>query len=123
MNKARMIFITGGARRGKSRYAEELALRQSDHPLYIATARIWDEEFRQRIRRHQDDRDERWTSIAEEKYLSRLPLEGKVAVIDCVTLWITNFFSDNKYDTASCLDECRQEIDRLLQQDAVIILI
>ena len=92
-----MILITGGARSGKSRYAQQLALQYSGRPLYVATARAWDDEFRQRIRIHQQDRDERWRSMEEERHLSRLPLDGEVAVIDCVTLWITNFFSDTRW--------------------------
>jgi adenosylcobinamide kinase/adenosylcobinamide-phosphate guanylyltransferase len=120
---SKLIFITGGARSGKSRYAQELALQYSDHPVYVATARIWDEEFRQRIDRHRQERDERWTSMEEEKQLSRLPLDGRVAVIDCVTLWITNFFSDLHTDIDACLAACRQEIDALAMQDAIFILI
>lgn len=118
-----MILITGGARSGKSRYAQELALRYSGHPLYVATARAWDDEFRQRIRMHQQDRDERWRSIEEQRHLSRLPLEGEVAVIDCVTLWITNFFSDTRSDVNACLEVCRREIDELAKLDALLIFI
>ncbi|HLZ86234.1 MAG TPA: bifunctional adenosylcobinamide kinase/adenosylcobinamide-phosphate guanylyltransferase [Puia sp.] len=121
--RARLIFITGGARSGKSRYAQELALRQSDTPFYIATARIWDTDFRRRVDSHQQERDHRWALLEEEKWLSRLPLGGKVAVIDCVTLWITNFFSDLRYDVDACLDACKQEIDALLQQDTVLLVI
>jgi adenosylcobinamide kinase/adenosylcobinamide-phosphate guanylyltransferase len=120
---SKLIFITGGARSGKSRYAQELALQYSDHPVYVATARIWDEEFRQRIDRHRQERDERWTSMEEEKQLSRLPLDGRVAVIDCVTLWMTNFFSDLHADIDACLTACRREIDALTMKDAVLILI
>jgi adenosylcobinamide kinase / adenosylcobinamide-phosphate guanylyltransferase len=120
---SRLIFITGGARSGKSRYAQELALRHSDCPVYVATARVWDEEFRQRIDRHRQERDERWTSMEEEKQLSRLPLDGRVVVIDCVTLWITNFFSDLHADIDACLEACRQEIDALAMRDAILILI
>jgi adenosylcobinamide kinase/adenosylcobinamide-phosphate guanylyltransferase len=105
-----LVFITGGARSGKSRYAQELALQWSDSPVYVATARHWDDDFEKRIQRHRNERDERWTSIEEEKYISRLSLSGKVVVVDCVTLWLTNFFTDNK-DT--CLQECKQEIDAL----------
>ena len=47
----RIILITGGARSGKSGYAEKLALSLSDAPVYLATARIWDEEFRERVRK------------------------------------------------------------------------
>ena len=121
--RAKMTFITGGARSGKSRYAQQLALRHSDNPVYVATARIWDAEFRHRVDRHQQERDDRWTLLEEEKYLSRLPLAGRVAVIDCVTLWITNFFSDLKYDLDACLAACRQEIDELLRQETVLVVI
>ena len=120
---SKLIFITGGARSGKSRYAQELALQYSDRPVYVATARIWDEEFRHRIDRHRQERDERWTSMEEEKQLSRLPLDGRIVVIDCVTLWITNFFSDLHADIDACLAACRQEIDALAMQDAIFILI
>ena len=120
---SKLIFITGGARSGKSRYAQELALHYSDHPVYVATARVWDEEFRQRIDRHRQERDERWTSMEEEKQLSRLPLDGQVAVIDCVTLWITNFFTDMHADIDACLAACRGEIDALAMKDATLILI
>jgi len=52
----RIILITGGARSGKSVYAEKLALELVDNPVYLATARIWDDEFRERVRRHQQRR-------------------------------------------------------------------
>src|SRR5580698_10680418 len=135
----RLILITGGARSGKSRHAQDLALQYNGHasgqangrangqsggrPIYVATAHAWDDEFKQRIRIHQQDRDDRWRSIEEERNLSRLPLKGEVAVIDCVTLWITNFFSDFHGDVDACLDVCRREIDELMKKDAVLILI
>ena len=118
-----MIFITGGARSGKSRHAQELALQYSSSPVYVATARQWDDEFRERVQRHRQERDERWTLMEEERQIGRLPLAGKVAVIDCVTLWLTNFFVDLKQDIDACLEACRQQVDELLQQDATIIII
>jgi adenosylcobinamide kinase/adenosylcobinamide-phosphate guanylyltransferase len=118
-----VIFITGGARSGKSRYAQQRALQLSEEPVYVATARIWDEEFRQRVDRHRQDRDDRWTVLEEEKWLSRLSLKGRTAVIDCMTLWINNFFSDLHYDTDACLTACRQEIDRLLELEASLLII
>lgn len=98
-------------------------MQYNGRPIYVATARAWDDEFKQRIRIHQKDRDERWRSIEEERNLSRLPLEGEVAVIDCVTLWITNFFSDFRGDVDACLDVSRREIDELMKKDAVLIFI
>ena len=88
----KIILITGGQRSGKSRQAEELALSLSEHPVYVATAHIWDDEFRERVQKHQERRGPQWTNIEEEKYLSRHDLTGRVVVIDCVTLWLTNFF-------------------------------
>ena len=67
----KIIMITGGQRSGKSRHAEELALRLSPHPVYLATAHLWDDEFRERVRKHQQRRGPQWTNIEEEMYLSR----------------------------------------------------
>ena len=122
-DKAVLIFVTGGARSGKSRYAQELALKLSDNPVYVATARKWDNEFQQRIDRHQRERDERWTSIEEEKYISQLAIEERVAVIDCVTLWLTNFFVDHQQDIEQCLDAVKQEIRALQQKKGTYIII
>lgn len=105
-----MIFlITGGERSGKSSYAQKLALEFSDNPIYVATARKWDSDFQTRIDRHQNERDERWTNIEEEKYLSKIDFSGKTALIDCVTLWLTNFFVDNKNDVSLSLEEAKKE--------------
>jgi adenosylcobinamide kinase/adenosylcobinamide-phosphate guanylyltransferase len=119
----KIIFITGGARSGKSRYAQELALQLSQQPVYVATARKWDADFMQRIKRHRDDRDERWTSIEEEKHISGLNLQQQVAVIDCVTLWLTNFFVDTKNDIDASLAQCKTEIDKLTAQPSTFIII
>lgn len=125
----KIILITGGQRSGKSRYAEELALSLSDHPVYVATAHIWDEEFRQRVLRHQERRGPQWTNIEEERKLSRHNLTGQVAVIDCITLWCTNFFFDrNKPDNEQpTVDEAlkllKEEFNRFTNQDATLIFV
>lgn len=67
----RIILVTGGQRSGKSGYAQRLALELSDCPVYMATSRVWDEEYRKRIERHQRDRGPQWTNIEEEKALSK----------------------------------------------------
>ncbi|MBP1613938.1 MAG: cobP [Bacteroidetes bacterium] len=118
-----IILITGGARSGKSKYAERLALTLSPTPVYLATSRIWDEEFRQRVVRHQADRGPEWTNIEENKELSRHLLENKVILIDCVTLWCTNFFFDLEADTDKALEAVKQEFDRFVAQEATFIFV
>lgn len=119
----RIILITGGARSGKSQYAEQLALALSDHPVYLATARIWDDEFRDRVHRHQERRGPQWTNLEEDKFLSRHHLEGRVVVVDCLTLWSTNFFFDLESDVDRTLAALKEEFDRFTSQEATFIFV
>ncbi|WP_324673803.1 bifunctional adenosylcobinamide kinase/adenosylcobinamide-phosphate guanylyltransferase [Hymenobacter sp. GOD-10R] len=118
-----LYYISGGQRSGKSRYAQDLALQLSPSPVYLATSRAWDDDHRQRIARHVADRDERWTTLEEEKYLSRLNLIGRTVVLDCVTLWLTNFFTDTNYDVAESLRQATAEFDELVKQDCTLLVI
>lgn len=118
-----IVLVTGGQRSGKSRYAERLALSLAPNPVYLATARVWDDEFRQRVLQHQADRGPEWTNIEEEKFLSRHDLTGRVVVIDCVTLWGTNFFFDNEGDTNRSLAELKEEFNKLAEQEAYLIFV
>ena len=118
-----IYFITGGERSGKSRYAQQLALELSVKPIYVATSRIWDKDFEKRVKRHKDERDERWTSIEEEKQLSRIDLKNKVAVIDCVTLWLTNFYIDTKHNVQESLKQAKEEFEKLIKVDCTLIII
>lgn len=119
----RIILITGGQRSGKSSYAERLALSLSSHPVYMATSRIWDEEFRQRVIKHQERRGPEWINIEEEKMLSKHNLEGKVILIDCVTLWCTNFFFDLHAEVDASLQAVKSEFDKFTAQDATFIFV
>ena len=118
-----IYFITGGQRSGKSSYAQKLALQFSDSPLYIATSRVLDDDHKQRIERHKKDRDERWTTIEEEKFLSRIDLDKKVAVIDCITLWLTNFFIDTNNNVDEALEEVKIELDLLSKKKSTLIIV
>ena len=109
-------MITGGARSGKSSFAQQKALEYSQKPIYVATAQQWDGDFQDRIKRHQSDRDERWTTIEEQKSIGSLSLDNQTVVIDCATLWLTNFFIEEKYDIDICLEKAKIEIDKLAQK-------
>ena len=119
----RIILITGGQRSGKSSYAEKLALSLSFNPIYMATSRIWDEEFRQRVIKHQKRRGPEWTNIEEEKELSRHQVDGRVVLIDCVTLWATNYFFDLDSDVVLSLQALKQEFDAFTAQNATFIFV
>lgn len=123
MVKKRIVLITGGQRSGKSRYAHDRALSLSTNPVYLATSRIWDEEFRQRVLRHQHDRGPEWTTIEEEKQISKHLLPGRVIVIDCITLWGTNFFFDNKQDVERSLHQMKEEFNAFTQQEAIFLFV
>ena len=116
-------LITGGERSGKSTYAESEALRLSGQPVYLATARVWDEEFRQRILRHQERRGSEWTNIEEDIRLSKHDFTGRVVLIDCITLWATNYFFDMQQDVDQALAALKKEFDTLVQQDATFIFV
>ncbi len=118
-----IYYITGGERSGKSRYAQQLALECTSKPIYIATARHWDADFEKRITRHQQERDERWTSIEEEKNIHLLELNEKVAVVDCVTLWLTNFYVDNNYALEASLNQAKAIFDQLLLMNTTFLFI
>ncbi|NJB83942.1 bifunctional adenosylcobinamide kinase/adenosylcobinamide-phosphate guanylyltransferase [Wenyingzhuangia aestuarii] len=118
-----IYYITGGERSGKSSYAQKLAEELSPNPYYLATSRIWDDDFKTRVDRHVSDRDERWTTIEEEKNLSAVIPKDSVVLIDCVTLWLTNFYTDNNYNVAKCLELVKAEIEKLIQIEATLIII
>ena len=118
-----IYYITGGERSGKSSYAQKLAEEISDSPYYLATSRIWDADFQKRVDRHVSDRDDRWTTLEEEKQISAVIPEKSVVVIDCVTLWLTNFYTDTKYNVQESLSLAKEEINKLKKIDATIIII
>lgn len=101
--------------------AEQMALNLDAHPIYMATARIWDEEFRQRVIRHQQNRGPQWTNIEEEKQLSRHNCSGRVVLVDCVTLWCTNFFFDLNANVEQALAAAREEFDCFTAQQATFL--
>ena len=89
----------------------------------MATARVWDEEFRQRVIRHQEARGPEWTNLEEEKELSRHDVSGRVVLIDCVTLWCTNFFFALQGHVDSSLKAVKEEFNRFTAQDATFIFV
>ena len=103
----RLCLVLGGARSGKSRHAEALALRRCDRPLYIATAEAGDREMRQRIAEHRRRRGPRWRDVEEPLALAPL-LErlgpDDLALIDCLTVWLGNLMVHGRDVERACAD-------------------
>jgi adenosylcobinamide kinase / adenosylcobinamide-phosphate guanylyltransferase len=95
-----LILVTGGARSGKSKFAEKYTMHLAGEAVYIATAQIYDEEMKQRMEMHQLRRDASnfvWQTIAEPyelvALLSKLNEQktAPVVLLDCLTLWLSNW--------------------------------
>ncbi len=118
-----IILVTGGQRSGKSSYAQALAEKKSDAPVYLATARIWDEDFKARVKRHQSDRGEQWQTIEEQIKISKYDFQGKVVLLDCITLWLTNIFYENKSVVDTSLTMAKSEWDKFIARDFTLIVV
>ena len=95
----RHCLVLGGARSGKTAFAERLALHAGSRPAYLATADILDGEMQERVSSHQAIRGDRFTTIEEPTELSHAILNAgaqhDVILVDCLTLWITNLLKMN----------------------------
>lgn len=88
-----LTLVIGGARSGKSRFAETLLRRSGCARVYIATAEAWDDEMRARIHSHVQDRGPDWTTLEAPHDLPRAlshATKGQAVLLDCATLWLTN---------------------------------
>lgn len=102
-----VTFVIGGARSGKSTYAEQKAKEYGYKVLYLATAVVTDQAMADRVRKHQEQRPKSWSTI--EIYSNFMNLinhkefiESEVVIIDCITTLIGNFMFDSKIDFDNC---------------------
>ena len=105
------VLILGGARSGKSAYAEEMLLSCDDAPHYLATSDALDAEMSHRIAQHRDRRGSRW-SLTEEPLelcdaLRRADRHNKAVLVDCLTLWLSNLMHSER--------DITRETDRLIE--------
>ncbi len=105
-------LLLGGARSGKSNYAEKQAIESGLERIYIATAKVLDNEMKQRVSRHKEDRASyQWTTIEEPLALANCLQQWaspeRVIVVDCLTMWVTNLLSEEP-------NTLKQEVDALL---------
>jgi adenosylcobinamide kinase / adenosylcobinamide-phosphate guanylyltransferase len=105
MDKNKLIFITGGARSGKSSFALKEASKIPGAKAYIATAEAFDEEMRERIENHKKQRAKDWDTFEEPikvaDVMQKIKAKYNLVIIDCLTLWLSNTMQSN----ADVLDE------------------
>ena len=92
-----VTLVLGGARSGKSRFAEGLIIRSPGPWVYLATGEAGDAEMAARIRHHRERRGEGWRTIEEPLDLAgalgRAAGEGRAILVDCITLWVSNLMA------------------------------
>jgi adenosylcobinamide kinase/adenosylcobinamide-phosphate guanylyltransferase len=101
-----ITLVLGGARSGKSHFAQTLAARHSP-VAFVATARPSDEEMRRKIERHKADRAAEWVTIEEPVLLDRIlrdrASEFRLLLVDCLTLYASNLMTEEKNDPEAAL--------------------
>lgn len=111
----RSLFVLGGARSGKSRYAQARAEAVDGRHVFIATAQAFDTEMLDRIARHRTERDERWHTVEAPVDLISAVVEfdqpDSVILIDCLTLWVSNLILAEA-DVSRAAEDLRYAIHR-----------
>ncbi len=118
-----MALVVGGARSGKSRYAQTVAGQLSRAPVMVATSKVYDDDHAARIARHKADRGPEWTTIEEPTAIARPELAGRVVVVDCATLWLTNFFAAVDWKMDPALEAVKAELAKVAAIDATWIFV
>ena len=120
-----IIMVTGGARSGKSTYAEKICMESKQEVTYIACAKITDEDMEKRVAFHRAQRPSGWPTVEKYKGFADISSGGDIAdfyLLDCVTTMITNLMFDEELDYETCSSEVianveekvKCEIDALL---------
>jgi len=121
-----VTLVLGGVRSGKSRYAQQLA-EQSCHVVFVATAKISDEEMRAKINRHRDGRPKEWLTIEEPldlpKVLAERELESEVIVVDCLTIFAANLLEAEGEDSDAIEVRVKALCEALRAAQCAVVLV
>ena len=118
----KIVLVTGGARSGKSAFAEQLAAKAGKSVGYIATAQIYDEEMRYRVKLHQQRRPDAWQTFeapfAAENAIGKAAASHAVILFDCITLYLSNMLCaipEGELTEERAYADMTERIDCLLQ--------
>ncbi len=126
-----VALVTGGARSGKSTFAEQYASRLGSGGMYIATAQVYEEEMRTRVRRHLQRRDRsdfEWETVEEPYRLSDAIKASKhpIILVDCLTLWLSNwllFYEKEEDPESHVLFKVEELIQTLSERSGTTLLV
>lgn len=120
----KIIFITGGVRSGKSSHALRLAEERGGETLFLATARVVDEEMMEKIEKHRAERPAHWrTAEATKGVLSDfIKKQGETMVLDCLTLYVARRLMEN-LTSEKILAEVEEAIDQIKSQFELGVII
>jgi adenosylcobinamide kinase / adenosylcobinamide-phosphate guanylyltransferase len=118
------VLVLGGARSGKTGFAERLAMRAGQRPAYLATAEALDGEMQDRVQTHQRQRQGRFATIEEPIRLGEALVaatrDHDVVLVDCLTLWITNLLGANK-DVAAAVEDLATVLQELDETRVILV--
>jgi len=118
------VLVLGGARSGKTGFAERLSMHLGDRPAYLATAEALDNEMRERVATHQRSRGARFATIEEPievpTALIKASKDHDVILVDCLTLWITNLLGSGD-DVAAAMEELAATLTQLKRSRVVLV--
>lgn len=120
-----ITFVSGGARSGKSSFAEQYILQRAVHPVYLATARPSDEEMETRIRHHQESRSSRFVTIETGFHIKKALLqmeENSAGLLDCLTVWLGEALFTEEMAEENIMDEAA-EWGRIISENRLHITI
>ena len=118
---ARIILVTGGARSGKSTYAESIYSTQDD-VVYIATANIDDEEMKERVKRHQLMRSQIWTTFEGTYNLHEAIREAKNYLLDCITILASTIMFDMTRDHKKISGALQKEVEQKILSELTLLI-
>jgi len=125
-----LIFVIGGARSGKSSYAEKRVKKMqssSSDVIYIATAIPTDEDMENRIKRHREDRSKEWHTLEQHKHFDKLEAnekfkQAKILLVDCITIMITNLMFDYYTDFDSITNDQIVHLENEIEKEIIRLI-
>ena len=126
MRKGNIIFIIGGARSGKSKFACELAKKMKGATYFIATLEGKDKEMKSKIKEHEKQRPKDWKIIEEptdlEREILKIDDERNIIIIDCISLWISNLMH-NMMEGTTIINKVKKLVNILKKAKSVFIIV